>query len=127
MGRVTTLDTFRDGLTAGQRPIIERLRASALASAEDVTEQIKWNAPSFGVAGEDRITLGLDPRGRVRVVLHRGAKPRDNSDFRFDAPDGLVRWADRDRGVMQFDDLAALDEWQAEVDDVFRRWMEQTR
>ncbi|RZJ94850.1 MAG: DUF1801 domain-containing protein, partial [Brevundimonas sp.] len=68
------------------RPLTRRLRDVALGAAPDVTEHIKWNAPSFCVEGDDRITLGLERSGAVRVVLHRGAKAKDAAGFVFDDP-----------------------------------------
>ncbi|RZJ84235.1 MAG: DUF1801 domain-containing protein, partial [Brevundimonas sp.] len=75
------------------QPLTRRLREIALAAAPDVTEYIKWNAPSFCVDGDDRITLGLERSGAVRVVLHRGAKAKDAAGFVFDDPMKLARWA----------------------------------
>ena len=107
--------------------LVTRLRALALAAAPDVTEQIKWDAPSFCVDGDDRITLGIERKGGVRAVLHRGAKVRDASDFAFDDPDKLAKWPAADRGVMQFANTEALDGKAAAVGALFERWLAATR
>ena len=50
-------------------------------------EHVKWNAPSFCYAGVDRVTFRLQPGNRLQLVLHRGAKVRDDAaDFRFEDP-----------------------------------------
>ncbi len=127
MSKVTTVEQYRAALSAKQRAVVDALRAAALASASGVTEHIKWNAPSFGIDGSDRITLGSDAKGNIRVIMHRGAKVLDASDFAFSAPADLVKWAAVDRGVMTFADAAALDARIDEVRDIFSRWMELTR
>lgn len=68
----------------------------------DVTETVKWNAPSFRVAGGDRVDL----------ALHRGARLRADVDtFAFDDTAGLVTWPAPDRGAISIaagTDLDAL-------------------
>lgn len=109
------------------RGLVERLRALALAAAPDVIEQIKWNAPSFCVDGDDRITLGLERKGGVRAVLHRGAKAQDATGFAFADPDKLATWPAADRGVLTFADEAVLEAKEEAVAELFRRWLEATR
>ena len=36
-----------------------------LDSSDDITKHVKWNAPSFRYAGEDRATFRLFPEDRV--------------------------------------------------------------
>ena len=123
-------DAVADWLDASDpatRGLVERLRALALAAAPDVTEHIKWNAPSFCVGGDDRITLGLERKGGVRAVLHRGAKAKDAAGFVFADPDGLATWPAVDRGVLTFTDEAALEAKEEAVAELFRRWLEATR
>jgi hypothetical protein len=124
MSKFTSVDAYRESLPPETLAIVDRLRSAAAASANHVVEHIKWNAPSFCKDGVDRITLGNSPKGVVRVVLHRGAKARANDGFAFEAPPELVRWPDRDRGVMEFDHAETLDRWDSNIKDVFRRWME---
>lgn len=86
---------------------IERLRETVTAVPATWAESIKWNAPSFAVGGQDRVTLGLDRNGGWRLVLHRGAARASGVAFRDAA--GLARWPSPDRGVVQFrtlDDIA---------------------
>lgn len=119
-----TLAEFHAGLSPREREAVDRLRALASAAGDGIEERIKWAAPSFALGGIDRITLGLDRKGGVRVILHRGAKAKPADGFAFDAPADLVAWPAPDRGVMAFagaDEIAARER---EIGDVFRRWME---
>ena len=79
----TAVAEYLDSLKPGDRAMVDALRALAQAAHPGVTEHIKWNAPSFCVGGDDRITLGLQPKGGVRAVLHRGAKVKDATGFTF--------------------------------------------
>ncbi|WP_077147447.1 DUF1801 domain-containing protein [Sphingopyxis sp. KK2] len=125
--KIASVEAFRAALTGDQLAVVDRLRALAAASADGVTEHIKWNAPSFCIGGDDRITLGLSPKGVPRVVLHRGVKAKDAADFAFDDPAGLVQWQAADRGVMSFASVAELTDRDYAVGDIFARWMEMTK
>lgn len=108
------VDAFVEALDHARKAEVQRLRLAILASDEGLTETIKWNAPNFVFAGEDRVTFRLKPGDRVELILHRGAKVRaDAADFRFDDPDGMIAWATPDRGVVTVadtDDLAARED-----------------
>jgi hypothetical protein len=57
---------------------VEAVREIILSTHSGINEQIKWNAPSFGIDGDDRITFRLQPGDRVQLVFHRGAQKRDD-------------------------------------------------
>lgn len=77
------------------------LREAIRAADPTLSEQIKWNAPSFGRDFDDRVTLVVRPRS-VQIVLHRGMKVQDSTGFTFNDQSGLIKWAAADRGVMTF-------------------------
>jgi hypothetical protein len=114
-------------LTVLEHPLKEgvlRLRAAILASRLPITEHIKWNAPSFCYDGEDRVTFRLQPRGRLQLIFHRGAKVRaDSTAFVFDDPSGLMTWPAPDRAVIDFPDLTAVAAREAEVSALVDRWV----
>ncbi len=109
------------------RSAVERLRVMVLAAGDGVTEHIKWNGPSFCLDGDDRITVGLAPKGGVRAILHRGVKPKDAAGFVFPDETGLIRWAAPDRGVVAFADEAAVAAHAGAFADICRRWLEAMR
>jgi hypothetical protein len=124
MPGASSIDGYRDGLAPIQRETVDRLRTLAASSAPGLDERIKWNAPSFARDDIDRITLGIERNGDIRVVLHRGAKARTPEGFSFDAPADLVTWAAPDRGIMRFSSHREVEGHEHEIADVFRRWME---
>ena len=72
-----SVTAFLETLEHPRKAEIERLRAIILAADPTLGEQIKWNAPSFGRNGEDRITFRLQPGDKVDLIFHRGAKVKD--------------------------------------------------
>lgn len=90
--------------------MIKTLRAAILAADSGISENVKWNSPNFVHNGEDRVTLRVNPKGGVQVILHRGAKVRpDAAAFVFDDPTGLLTWPGPDRAILSVaDDTSAL-------------------
>lgn len=120
-----SIDLFRSGLDADTLDMIDRLRAIVAAANPDLVERIKWNAPSFAIGDDDRITLGVERKGGVRLVLHRGAKPRQDPGFSFADIDGLADWPAADRGVIVWRDIAAIDRMAPALTRLCRRWLQQ--
>ena len=103
---------------------VERLREAILSSDPEITEHVKWKAPSFCRDGEDRITFQLRRPDRIQLVFHRGAKVRtDTGSFTFDDPTGLLQWATADRAIVTFGDLAEIDARAGELRELVGRWV----
>ncbi|MBW0117205.1 DUF1801 domain-containing protein [Pseudonocardia abyssalis] len=118
------VDAFLDGLTHTRTEEVRQIRLAVLLGEPAITETVKWNAPNFRYADEDRVTFRLQPRDRVQLVLHRGARVRDDADlFRFDDPSGLLRWLSPDRGIVTLADDAETSARCDDVVDLVRRWI----
>lgn len=117
---------FRNGLDKQTLEIVDALRGIIAGAHDGLTEHIKWNAPSFMLGGEDRITLGIERKGGVRVVLHRGAKPKDMANFKFSDPNGLARWPAPDRGVLIFRYSDQIEQFREQLAELCRRWLAAT-
>lgn len=116
------VETWLDALSPENRALVDRLRAVVCAAAPGLTETIKWNAPSYADSDEDRVTLGLERRGGVRVVLHRGAAVKGDA-FAFEDPGKVVKWPAADRGVATYADLAALEAKAGDLQALITRWV----
>ena len=126
---MSTVEAFRQGLDAETLATVDALRRAIAIAHPSLTERLKWNAPSFALGSgddDDRITLGLERKGGVRVVLHRGAKVKDSSGFVFEDSAGLAKWPARDRGVMVFADVPAVEAKRAALENLCERWIAAT-
>jgi hypothetical protein len=118
---------FLEKLEHARKDEVERLRAIILAADENLTERVKWNAPSFCYQGDDRITFRLQPGDRVELVFHRGAKVRsDAATFAFEDPSGLVQWASKDRGVVTFESMAEVKRYAPKLRKLIVAWLAAT-
>jgi hypothetical protein len=120
------VDRYRTALDSDILNLVDAVRNIVASADPHLTEGIKWNAPSFAIKGEDRITLGLERKGGIRVVFHRGAKPQPLHGFRFDDVDALAEWPAPDRGVVKFRDRADLERRAKEFGDLCVRWIAAT-
>lgn len=120
---VGEVDRFLAGLEHPLKPEIERLRTIVLGANPEITERIKWNAPSFCYQGDDRVTMRLHPPTRLQLIFHRGAKVKDSTDFAFEDTTGLLKWAAKDRAVVTFADVAVIETRANELAELVNRWV----
>jgi hypothetical protein len=119
--RSPEVDRFMEGLDHPMKEDIEQLRAAILDSDDRITEHIKWKAPSFCYAGEDRVTFRLYPAEHAQLVFHRGAKLKgDAAAFAFEDDTGLLRWVADDRAVVALRDAEAR---QRELVEIVNQWV----
>ncbi|RZJ00721.1 MAG: DUF1801 domain-containing protein [Brevundimonas sp.] len=118
----SSIDAYLDRLAPSARQMIDALRTIVKTGLPHAVETIKWNAPSFAVDGEDRVTLGLGRKGEARLVLHRGAKPLALIDLTAVDHMAVASWPTPDRGVVTFRDLEAVRAREAELIGLCSRW-----
>ena len=122
--RAADVDRYLRELVHPLKAGVEQLRAAILASDDGITEHVKWNAPSFRYAGDDRATFRLQPGDRLQLVLHRGARIRhDAGDFEFADDTGLLEWVAADRAVVTFQDLDDVAARGSAVVELVNRWV----
>lgn len=123
----TEVRAFLQGLKHRRKDEVLAVREVVLSAHPEITEHIKWKAPSFCIDGDDRITFRLQPKDLVQLVFHRGARRRDDTTFSFEERSGLLEWVAEDRAVVTFGDLEEVKAKSAALKDVARRWMTATR
>jgi len=114
---------FMEKLEHPLREEIEKVRAIILDSDEQITEHIKWNAPSFCYNGVDRLTFNLHPQDRIQLVFHRGAKVKDSQDFVFEDSIGLLKWVAADRATLTIQNKQDLEAKKTVLKEVVSQWM----
>ncbi len=117
------VDTFLDGRAHPEREIIDLLRDMVLGISDEITEQIKWNGPSFCIDGDDRLTMRLALKGDIQMIFHCGAKGAADKVVDFKDTTGRMTWPVPNRGVLT---LGSRDDIHAEagtLTDLFHRWI----
>ena len=99
------------------------LREILLGADPSISEGIKWNAPSFRTA-EYFATFNLRAKDRVQIILHLGAKKRDNTaEVAIADPETLLEWLATDRAAAGFSDLNDIEAKQSAFAQVIRQWI----
>lgn len=120
-----TPPTVESLLGALEHPLKEEilaLRTLILEADASISEEVKWNAPSFRTT-EHFATMHLRARGCVQLILHFGAKKRDASGVIIEDPDRLLEWLGADRATVKFSDRQDLDAKRAAVAAIVRQWI----
>ena len=104
---------------------LRALCALILGAEPRLEAEIKWNAPSFTLAGRDVVTTGVNRDGSIRLVLHRGAAKAAPGTQRpsIDDPDALLEWRGVDRAIATFAEECAVGGNADAVSHLVRQWV----
>ncbi|WAB82275.1 DUF1801 domain-containing protein [Microcella daejeonensis] len=117
------VEGFIAGLPAPQRETMAALCAVIRGSDARLTESIAWGAPSFSL-DDHLFTTGIDRRsGRVRLVLHSGARSTLAMRGRIDDATGMLEWKSDDRAVLHLADAAGVEAAQPALTALLREWV----
>jgi uncharacterized protein YdhG (YjbR/CyaY superfamily) len=64
------VDEFMDKLDHPLKAEVEMVRDIIKNVDKNITEQVKWNAPSFSYRGEYLVTFNLHAKDRIHLVFH---------------------------------------------------------
>jgi hypothetical protein len=104
---------------------IEEVRKIILDANVNITEHIKWNAPSFCYGNDDRITFHLRGKGYIQLIFHRGAKSKDQiREPLFMDETGLLEWITADRASIKFTDMNDIRIKKENLKKIVNRWLE---
>jgi hypothetical protein len=121
----SVVDQYMARLKHPLKAEIEALRAIILGADPRIREAVKWNAPSYFIV-DHFATFNLRSAETVRVVLHRGAKAKDEASApRIDDPSGMLTWAARDRCVATFSDMKTVRSQKRAFTAILRQWIHQ--
>jgi len=68
--RTEQVDEFMGRLDHPFKPEVQMIREIIKNVNPQITEQIKWNAPSFSYQGESPVTFNLWERKHIHLVFH---------------------------------------------------------
>lgn len=122
MKKYTQIDDILNDLAPEKRQKVELLRQIILEST-DVTEHVKWNAPSYIYNDEDRITFNL--YGEVKILIHMGATRKEDKKATpiMDDPDHIISWNSDIRGTITFSNLEDIEVKREAFVSVIQRWL----
>lgn len=103
---------------------IFKLRSIIIENKNEIQENIKWNSPNYSCAGQDRITLRIQPVKNLQIILHRGAS-KDNflSTKAIEDDSPLLNWKSNDRAVISLNTNKNLEEIRPELERIISKWL----
>ena len=120
-----SVDAYLAALQHPHKKGVEALRKAILGIDTRIQEEVKWNAPSFYL-DDHFATFRLHPGTTFQLILHRGAKAKDNTkQFRLDDSLGLLKWAAKDRCIISFSSDSDAKEKRAEIIRLVKEWLAQ--
>lgn len=122
------VNEFLNDLKHPLKAKIEAIRKIILKADNRLTEHIKWNAPSYCIHGDDRITFNLAGKGFIRLVFHCGAKAKDNQakNKLFEDTTGLLEWAANDRAIAKFTTMEEIKIREKDLIKTINTWLLKT-
>lgn len=126
MQKYKTVEEFLADQSPEKLEQINAIRDLILKTDLNLEENVKWNAPNYVLAGQDRITFNLmNKGGKVKLVLHMGAsKKEDKKAAPVLADDGgLVHWSSDIRGTISFENLTDIHEKATKLTNVIHAWL----
>lgn len=115
---------FLDEINHPHRNLIDELRNFILEN-NNLIENIKWNSPNYIFLNKDIITMKLFPQKQVQIILHRGAKVKEQPKERpLKNEYDIIDWKANDRAVITFYNLEELNEKMDMFKDVIKNWIE---
>ncbi|WP_255570460.1 DUF1801 domain-containing protein [Cohnella sp. CFH 77786] len=122
------VEQFLEKLEHPLKREIEEVRRIVFGIDSELSEHVKWNAPSFLFRNDDRVTFNLHGNGFFRLVLHRGAKAKEsvNLNPNFEDVQGFMEWVANDRATIKFTGIKDVEAKRELLKEVVKRWVDVT-
>lgn len=89
-----------------------------------LTEIIKWNAPSYQTEENDFLTFNLSKSKEIKLIFHRGAKVKEQPKDKLISDDSnLLKWASNDRAIATFTTLEEIKANESTLILIISNWM----
>ena len=126
MQKYKTVEEFLEDLSEDKRLQVDTLRDIILGTESQLEEHIKWNAPSYVLDGEDRITFNLmNKQGVVKLVFHMGAtRKEDKKGIPIMQDDsGLIEWSSDIRGMVTVTSIEDITSNTISLKKIIKDWL----
>ena len=121
-----TVAEFMSSLDENKKSQVELLRIIIFSVHPNVTEHIKWNAPSYVLEGEDRVTFNLiNKENVVKLIIHMGATQKEDKKAKPILSDdaGIVEWNSNIRGTLSFSSKEDIKFKAERVQTLLQKWL----
>lgn len=115
------VDGFMASLDHPLKGLVQAIREAILDADPAIAEGVKWNAPSYRT-GEYFATTNFRDKAGIAIILHRGAKAREDT-MQVADPHMLLIWLAHDRAKVVFTDLADINARRAAFQALIRAWI----
>jgi len=126
MQKYTTVEDFLSDLDDDKSLQVKTLRDLILVVEPKLEEHIKWNAPSYVLDGEDRITFNLmNKQGVVKLVLHMGSTRKEDKKGAPVMQDdsGLIEWSSDIRGMITLTSIEDVNSNLISLKKIIKDWL----
>jgi hypothetical protein len=121
-----TIEDFLSDLDSDKRLQVDTLRSLIMKTEPQLEEHIKWNAPSYVLDREDRITFNLmNKQEVVKLILHMGATRKEDKRGIPILQDesGLIEWSSDIRGMVTFTSLEEINSNLTSLKKIIKDWL----
>jgi hypothetical protein len=115
VNKTPEVDAFMAELEHPFKAEVQELRAIIKGVNPGITEQIKWNAPSFSYKGY-MVTFNLWAKQHIHLVFHNGAILTNQS--------GLLEGSYPDRRMVYFSSMEDLKAKQTALEMIIQEWVQ---
>ena len=112
-----------------RKPLVEAMLKAIKQACPNLTETIKWNAPNFCHGGKDRMTFMLHKKDTVALILHTGARPKEDkkAPHLYQDDTGLLEWNSNIRATINFRNLDDFASKRNAFKKAVKCWVEETK
>ena len=111
-----------------KRELAMELHRYLLHTFPELKSELKWNAPSYAVNGQHRITQNFSGKNKFRLIFHCGPKtPEQLSEKAVleDYPE-WIHWPSNDRGILDLSKETDLEKLRKPLESFVRIWLDKT-
>jgi hypothetical protein len=110
---VSEVDAFMQDLDHPFKAEVEAMRKIIRGASSEITEQFKWNAPSYSYRGQPLVTFNLWETKRIHLVFHNPMISKVKSP--------LLEGDHADRRMAYFSDMKDIKSKKAEIVQVLKQ------
>ncbi len=123
-----SVNAYMESLEHPLKSVVRDIRQTILEADQGITEGIKWNSASFYCYGWFA-TISIRSKNGVQVVLHHGAKVRNDTTLSSTIDDSshLLTWPSKDRALVNFVSTEDFQSKEGAFKKIIKEWTDYQR